>query len=314
MLVSVGSYERVLYGIDVSQITADGTPKVAFAMAAHTGNIRCITSGGRFLATGSSDETVRIFDIKKRKDVGSLSQHQGTVTALAFSQCNEIETNPSHLLTAGEDGRIALFRTSDWECLHVLRHKDVVESLAFHPSNRIAISIGKTGSMRLWNLMTGKQAFSSKTMLKRGHQSPLFVSFVTDQHFAVLYDHSAVLYSVSSESPISVFDSSTRLSTMSQTTSADTNSEQILLWCAGDGPVVHCVNLSTGSIIQSFDTGLGERVRIKCLQFKENVLVASTSCGRIIGYQVVGNISIDVANPLWNHDSTLRITCMTTSL
>lgn len=61
-LLAAGSYERILYGLDVS--LEEGGEQVkelknSFAIPAHTGYIKAVTSCSRFLVSGGTDETVR---------------------------------------------------------------------------------------------------------------------------------------------------------------------------------------------------------------------------------------------------------------
>lgn len=61
LVVAVGSYERILYGVDV-QVTKDGkvdSVKESFAIPAHTGYLKSVSSCPRFLVSGATDETVR---------------------------------------------------------------------------------------------------------------------------------------------------------------------------------------------------------------------------------------------------------------
>ena len=64
LVVAAGSYERILYGIDVSipstsSVKKEVSVKESFAMAAHTGSIRSLASCPRYLVSGSTDETIR---------------------------------------------------------------------------------------------------------------------------------------------------------------------------------------------------------------------------------------------------------------
>jgi len=45
-------------------------------------------------------------------------------------------------------------------------HKGRVNGLSVHPTGKIAISVGKDKTLRLWNLMTGRKA--SATKLREG--------------------------------------------------------------------------------------------------------------------------------------------------
>lgn len=88
-----------------------------FIVPAHIGCIRTVAIGGHFLASGSTDEIIRLYDVKKRKEYGSLGgQHTGDITDIQF--------HGKYMLTGSEDKMICLWRTKDWEYLKTLKgHK-----------------------------------------------------------------------------------------------------------------------------------------------------------------------------------------------
>ena len=80
----------------------------------------------------------------------------GSITHLTFP-------SRSHLLSASEDGTLCLFRARDWAVLRVLKgHKGRVNSVAVHPSGKVALSVGKDRALRMWDLMRGKGCASTK--------------------------------------------------------------------------------------------------------------------------------------------------------
>ena len=96
-LISVGSYERIIYGLDMELRPDLENPqnsllegKVGFAIPAHNGYIKCIASCPKYLVSGGVDEVIRIFDLKKRKDIGSINQHDGSIKALDFYESNHL--------------------------------------------------------------------------------------------------------------------------------------------------------------------------------------------------------------------------------
>ena len=131
--------------------------KVAFALPVHQGYVKSIATAGRHLVTGGTDEVVKVFDLRKRREQGTLTHHSGSITALAFH-------STTHLLTASSDSSLQLLRTRDWEpLLRLGRHKnDSIEAIAMHPSGKLAVSVGRRGEMKVWDLQTGKQAATSK--------------------------------------------------------------------------------------------------------------------------------------------------------
>jgi protein MAK11 len=220
--IITGSYEHSLLCLSVSipldqdTIKDDDDKKrqphfqPIFHFQAHSLSIRSMDIAKRYLVTGSNDEHIRIYDLQKRKELGTLLQHQGSITKLLFS--NEVDNDnkkddnndddedknleknyPSHkkgkwLLSASEDGTILIWRTKDWEKFGILKgHHGAVNDLAIHPSGRIAISVGIDQTVRLWNLMTAKKASNLKLRgaLTRG-QTGSFIKFDSSGEFFII--------------------------------------------------------------------------------------------------------------------------------
>ncbi|KAJ1951038.1 60s ribosome biogenesis protein mak11, partial [Linderina pennispora] len=156
-LITAGTYERILYGIEARFVGKLLTLSPRFIFPAHIGCIKAVSAGGRFLASGSTDEIVKLYDLKKRVELGSLHEHKGSITSLQFH-------GHTHLLTASDDGAICIFRSKDWEPLKVLKaHKAAVTDIAIHPSGKLALSVSLDRSMILWNLLTGQKASRTRT-------------------------------------------------------------------------------------------------------------------------------------------------------
>ncbi|KAJ1733418.1 60s ribosome biogenesis protein mak11 [Coemansia biformis] len=156
-LIAAGTYERILYGIEARFAGDQLTLSPQFIFPSHIGCIKAVAAGGRYLASGSTDEIVKVYDLKKRVELGSLHEHKGSITALQFH-------GHTHLLSASEDGTICVFRTKDWEPLKILKgHRSSVSSIAIHPSGKLALSVARDRTIVLWNLLTGQRASRTKT-------------------------------------------------------------------------------------------------------------------------------------------------------
>ncbi|KAG2345913.1 WD40 repeat-like protein [Suillus weaverae] len=163
--VIAGSYEKLLYGFDGSvslDETNDGYKfelQPIFIFPAHASCIKAVAAspnGGKWLATGSADEVIKVWDLRRKKEIGGLMHHEGSITQLQFP-------SRSHLLSASEDGSLCLFHARDWVVLRTLKgHKGRVNSTAVHPSNKVALSVGKDNTLRMWDLMRGKGSASTK--------------------------------------------------------------------------------------------------------------------------------------------------------
>lgn len=203
--IMVGSYEHNLLCLSL-MMTGTSQPifQPIFHFQAHSLSIKSIDLAKRYLVTGSNDEHIRIYDLQKRKELGTLLSHQGTITTLRFSnegisskgKHQEISPKLSEasdksgkwLLSGSEDGKIIIWRTKDWELFGTLKgHQGAINDLAIHPTGRVAISVSKDQTIRLWNLMTAKKAAVLKIKGK-DHlgQSGEFVKWSTDgNHFVV---------------------------------------------------------------------------------------------------------------------------------
>lgn len=159
--ILVGSYEHNLLCVSL-MMNPQPVFQPIFHFEAHSLSIKAIDVAKRYLVTGSNDEHIRIYDLQKRKELGTLLSHQGTVTCLRFS--DEVESNSSEksgkwLLSGSEDGKIIIWRTKDWETFGTLKgHLERVNDIDIHPSGRVAVSVSRDQTVRLWNLMTAKKA------------------------------------------------------------------------------------------------------------------------------------------------------------
>jgi len=113
-ILIAGSYEKLLYGIegaypphDVDSgdglvnrvVKPDLTP--IFIFPAHLAFVKCVAAspGGKWLATGSEDEFIKVWDLRRRKEVGSLSQHTGVSLLLHHISEKMLTTRIHHFAT-----------------------------------------------------------------------------------------------------------------------------------------------------------------------------------------------------------------------
>ena len=167
MRLVIATYDGGVCGWDSVSSSTDGVPafEVTFAYKPHMGGVKALAAsgsrpGGRdLLVSGSLDETVRVYDLARGKELGSLVEHTDTVTAVDWYR-------HSHLLSGGLDGKICVWRSSDWSCLLTLHHPGGVASLAVHPSGRLAFSVGIDTTYRLWDILKGNVALQRKLGFK----------------------------------------------------------------------------------------------------------------------------------------------------
>lgn len=148
-------------------VIQEWTPKANFTHHAHTAAITTVAASERFVVTGSKDETIQLYDMKKRVEHGALLHHNGMSCSTSGCNCHSgwsnftcilecnscpywchiwdwsgSENSPcytgtitslefygsSHLLSGGEDGLVCVWDTKKWQCLKSIRaHKYAAE-------------------------------------------------------------------------------------------------------------------------------------------------------------------------------------------
>lgn len=218
--------------------------KTVLACEAHVGCVKCstVSESGKWLVTGGTDETIRIFDLNTRLEFGALHRHKGTISCVEFFA-------DSHLLSGGEDGKIFLWSCDKWVCSSKLKgHEGSVLGLSVHPSGRVALSIGADKTLKLWDLTTGRLALSTDLdqvcRLVAWNPSGTSYVLVSDSSIAVYNTEGAMTRNIKPQSKV-----------LSVSFITD-----ILLGSGGEDGNVRVLDVESGECVQEL-TGHKTRIR-----------------------------------------------------
>ncbi len=122
-------------------------------MSGHTDQVldMDLSPDGKYLATASMDDTVRIWDAHTLEELGALEGHADDVYSVSFGP------GARHVVTGARDGAVRVYALPSGEQVHLLRgHAEAVYSVSYSPDGRQILSGGKDTTVRVWDAESGE--------------------------------------------------------------------------------------------------------------------------------------------------------------
>ncbi len=128
-------------------ICRDLTPYVTIksVLRGHTGPVKsvCFSPTGRYIATASKDDTVRIWSVISGEAVETLRHG---ANAMAFSKDEE------YLVIADSHTRVILYRLKDWRPVHTFSGNTNCTDLEFTNDSKSLVTGWETGGLKVHNV------------------------------------------------------------------------------------------------------------------------------------------------------------------
>lgn len=298
--VIVGTYEQYLLGYKVNNIVNEYKMEKTFATHSHSSSIRSVASNKYYLASGGADDSVYLYDLRHRVESGRLIHHNDTINCIAFTP------EASHLFSCSNDGTIAAVRCGNWQLeKHWQKpHKGLaVNTLAIHPTGKIALSTGADGILRTWNLVKGRQAYAINLVprLKLDAKNVNVLKWSPNgEKYLMAVNQKIDVYSVE----LAGID-----------TEIEFDSKIVCVEFLQDDLIA--VGLENGQIkfydleksVQTVEA-IAHDIRVKCMAFKKDLLVTACSSGEI----KLWKYSKHKLNMIKKVNCGARITCLSLAM
>ncbi|XP_022911652.2 POC1 centriolar protein homolog B-like [Onthophagus taurus] len=124
-----------------------------YKFAGHTGNVNCVqfSNSGKLIASGSSDQTVRIWVAKLRGSSNEFRAHSSAVNSVMFSPSDD------KILTGSNDKSIKLWDTKTRIFTSsFIGHTNWVKCAKFARDETFIASCGDDKTLRIWDINSGQ--------------------------------------------------------------------------------------------------------------------------------------------------------------
>ncbi len=123
-------------------------------LAGHTGAVTdtAVSADGRWIATASEDNSVKIWNATTGQEVYTLTGHEAPITSLAFAPTG------THLATGSTDGLVIVWDVLAGTLVRAMRGEDDggVRAVDFHPDGERVAAGYEAGTARVWDFVTGQ--------------------------------------------------------------------------------------------------------------------------------------------------------------
>ena len=114
-----------------------------------------ITPDGNQFVSGSKDRTIKVWDLNTGKIIKTFFRYIGSVTTLAMIP-NTQQIVFADYARSGHNLKILDLITGEIVFTFPEEHTDIVNQIAIFPSGRVAVSVSKDKTLKVWNLEEGK--------------------------------------------------------------------------------------------------------------------------------------------------------------
>jgi WD40 repeat protein len=137
----------------IQRWTVEGGQPLPDLSEEHRGTVYTVaySQDGNTLASGSGDNSVKLWEASTGKRLQTLYGHQWAVRAVTFSPDGNI------LASASSDNTVKLWRVKTGHLIHTLEgHREWAQAVAFSPDGKRLATGSRDNTIKLWQVDTGR--------------------------------------------------------------------------------------------------------------------------------------------------------------
>ncbi|KAJ9527086.1 hypothetical protein QJQ45_025204 [Haematococcus lacustris] len=119
-------------------------------LTGHKSTVNSVATDGMVIASGSNDNTVRVWDMATGSCTHTLEGHTSWIMSVTLSPDGKV------LVSGSRDNTIRVWDMATGSCTHTLeRHTDCVNSVTLSPDGKVLVSGSDDKTIRVWDMATG---------------------------------------------------------------------------------------------------------------------------------------------------------------